>query len=396
MTRTPCIATLFGTRPEAIKLAPVIRVLGAMIEAGTDGRLVNVNSGQHADLVRSVAELFEIRIHHDLDVGRSSQTATDVCAATMTRFDAVLSSITPDLVLVQGDTTTALAGALAAFHRGIPVGHIEAGLRSGAADSPFPEEMNRRVISRIAALHFAATRHNVDTLRSEGVDDAAILLTGNPVVDAVAWVLESAAPAPRADDLLRSLQGKRLVVFTTHRRESFGAPMAERLRALSRFVNAHDDVVVVFPVHPNPDVRRTVAETVVPSDRLRLVEPLGYADFIHLLAAAWLVVSDSGGVQEEAPCFGKPVLVIREHTDRPEAIEAGIGRLVGESPEALIEALRQCYADTEWTTYVRAVPNPFGTPGSAERIARAAYTFAGATRSSRFRTATKTTLSRRA
>lgn len=364
------IVTLFGTRPEAIKLAPVIQALGRIYRSGTHGEVVNVSSGQHTDLVRPFTNAFGVEIHHDLEIGRADQTSTDVCAAVLKSFDALLGKISPDLVLVQGDTTTALAGAMAAFHRKVAVGHVEAGLRSGDPLSPFPEEMNRRLISRIADRHFAATDRNVAALLAEGVEASSIILTGNPVVDSVRWAIDNTRPSDRVGELLETVAARRLILVTTHRRESFGDVMVERLRVLSRFARDREDVAIVFPVHPNPNVRRAVEEAMPPTDRVHLLEPLGYFDFVHLMARAWLIVSDSGGVQEEAPTLGKPVLVIRENTERPEAIDAGVARLVGGSADALATMLHDCDDDPEWVEHVSSVENPFGAPGSAERIAR--------------------------
>jgi len=368
----PRILTLFGTRPEAIKLAPVVHALAARPD-----RLdtITVSSAQHTDLVRPFTDAFEITIDVDLEVGAADQTPADVFSAVLARLDAVLERERPDAVLVQGDTTTAAAGALAAFYRKIPVGHVEAGLRSGDPLSPFPEEMNRRVITRLASLHFAATTRNVATLKAEGIDETSIALTGNPVVDAVAWAVENTTASSRVTEILTAAASERLVVLTTHRRESFGEVMTDRLRALGRFVEAHDDVALVFPVHPNPEVRRAVEAALAGTDGVHLVDPLGYLDFVHLLAHAWLVVSDSGGIQEEAPSLGKPVLVIRENTERPEAIEAGVARLVGRSAAELERLLEECYVDPGWTEQVKVIANPFGERGAGERIVDALERF---------------------
>lgn len=359
------VLVLFGTRPEAIKLAPIIWEL---TNRPTSFKPIVVSSAQHKDLLHPFVRDFGLTIDHNLEVMTAGQTLSDVCARVLARLDPLLVAEQPDLVLVQGDTTTAMAGALAAFHRKIPVGHVEAGLRSGNRLSPFPEEVNRRVITQLATLHFAATSNNAETLAREGVDAEAIHLTGNPVVDALQRVLAEGTPSPAITALLRDLEGRRLILLTTHRRESFGAVMEENLRVLSDFVERHGDVSLVFPVHPNPNVRAPTERILSGQDRVHLLEPLSYFDFIHLLSRAWLAVSDSGGVQEEAPSLGVPLLVIRENTERPEAIETGVARLVGGSPERLAMMLDEVDRDDTWIRQVKQTPNPFGNGDARGRI----------------------------
>jgi UDP-N-acetylglucosamine 2-epimerase (non-hydrolysing) len=355
---------VLGTRPEVIKLAPVI----AQLEAAGTFRAVNVASGQHADLLYPFVRLFGVRIDHVLNVMQAGQSINQVCARVLERLQPVLAAERPDLVLVQGDTTTALAGALAAFHERIPVGHVEAGLRSGDPHSPFPEEMNRRLITRLATYHFAATPRNRETLLAEGVDSASVFLTGNPVVDAL-HAIRMRPTAPELDDLLQRTAGRRLIVLTTHRRESFGEVLAGNLRVLRAFVERHADVALVFPVHPNPAVRGPARNLLTGCDRIVLIEPLDYVAFIGLLARAWLIVSDSGGIQEEAPSLGKRLLVLRENTERPEAVEAGVARLVGNDAARLEAMLEQELLGPE--NGARVVLNPFGQGDSGERIVQA-------------------------
>jgi UDP-N-acetylglucosamine 2-epimerase (non-hydrolysing) len=359
------VLTLFGTRPEVIKLAPVIRELEARCECF---RAVNVTSAQHTDLLYPLASYFRIRLHHDLRVMEADQSPSQVCARVLTALDPILAKESPDLILVQGDTTTAMAGALLGFFRKIPVGHVEAGLRSGNALSPFPEEMNRRLVTKLATLHFAATARNVRTLLEEGVPKEEVILTGNPIVDSLHLVLDAPPPAPPRGLEEGALQGKRLIVLTTHRRESFGPVMAGNLRVLREFVEAHDDVLLAFPVHPNPSVRDVSFAILGGHPRINLLGPLEYVEFIHLLAKAWLIVSDSGGVQEEAPTLGKPLLVLRENTERPEAVESGIARLVGGEPESLRAMLEEAYPDHPWLQEVCEIENPFGQGDAAKRI----------------------------
>lgn len=362
------VLTVFGTRPEIIKLAPVIRELEARPEAF---RSVNVSSSQHTDLLRPFVRLFGIRIDHDLEVMRANQTPNGVFARVLASLDPLLCDIRPDLLLVQGDTTTAAASAIAGFHHRIRVGHVEAGLRSGNAYSPFPEEMNRRIITRLAGLHFAATPQNRDALLQEGVPGDAVFVTGNPVVDSLKAILERPAVSPPARRVLEATEGLRTIVLTTHRRESFGEVMAENLRVLRRFVDRHPRAAIVFPVHPNPAVVRLAKEVLSGHERVHLVPPLDYVDFIVCLSRAWLIVSDSGGVQEEAPTLGKPLLILRENTERSEAIACGVARLTGGCPERLERMLEEAFEEGSWTEGLGRIENPFGQGDSGRRIARA-------------------------
>src|SRR5947207_10497790 len=284
-TREKKVLTVFGTRPEVIKLAPVIEQLEAQREAF---RTVNVTSAQHTDLLYPFVRMFGIRVDHDLQIMEPNQTPNQVCARVLARLDLLLDEERPDLILVQGDTTTARAGALAGFHRRIPIGHVEAGLRSGNAYSPYPEEMNRRLISRLATYHFAATRRNQATLVSEGVPEDTVFVTGNPVVDSLHAILERAALSPVVETLLEATSGLKRIVLTTHRRESFGEVMSGNLGVLRSFVARRPDVALLFPVHPNPDVVGPATATISAHPRIHLVPPLGYADFTVLLQPAWL------------------------------------------------------------------------------------------------------------
>jgi UDP-N-acetylglucosamine 2-epimerase (non-hydrolysing) len=363
---------LFGTRPEAIKLAPVLRALAARSDRIAT---VHVASSQHVDLLRPFTRDLGIRVDHDLGVMEQGQTPAGVAARVLASLEPLIEAERPDLLLVQGDTTTAMAGALAAFFRGVPVGHVEAGLRTGDPASPFPEEMNRRVIGRVAALHFAATARNAEALRAEGVAPERIAVTGNPVVDALHATRAASPPSRGLERRLGASQGGRLVVLTTHRRESFGALMEANLRVLRGFVERHPDAWLAFPVHPNPRVREPTRAVLEGAPRVLLLEPLAYADFLYLLSRAWLVVSDSGGVQEEAPSLGKALLVLRENTERPEAIESGVARLVGGSPERLEALLEELARDDSWIRRVREIENPFGKGDAGERIAAAVERF---------------------
>lgn len=367
------VVCVFGTRPELIKFLPVLRALQR--QKGVTP--VTVLTSQHKDLVKPLIHLWNIKIDHDLDAMVHGQSLNSLMARILVRLDDVLDQERPDIVLVQGDTTSALAGATAAWHRQIPVGHIEAGLRSGSRESPFPEEVNRRLISALASLHFAPTKRNVATLLDEGTPPETVLLTGNPIVDAVELVRRRHSPSPEICDLLARLAGHRMVLLTTHRRESFGQVMRDRLRVLRAFVQERSDVSLVFPVHANPCVTEIAAEELGGAPRVHLLEPLSYPDFLHCIAASWLVVSDSGGVQEEAPSLGKPLLILRENTERPEAVDCGVARLVGASPQRLRDALIEAEAPGSWATQIRPIDNPFGTGDSALRIVDAILKWAG-------------------
>lgn len=359
------VLTLFGTRPEVVKLAPVIRLLEQSPESF---QTLNVSSSQHTSLLTPFTDTFGIRVDRDLAVMRPDQTPSQVCARVLESLTPILQDFSPDIVLVQGDTSTAVSGALAAFHLKLPVGHVEAGLRSGNPLSPFPEEMNRRLISRLASLHFAATEHNRRTLLEEAVPEDSIHVTGNPVVDALNFILEIPRVPGALDATLAATEGSRRIVVTSHRRESLGRVMRRNLEVLRRFAASADDVTVIFPVHPNPSVVRAAQDVLGGDHRVHLIGPLAYRDFIHLLSRAWLIVSDSGGVQEEAPTLGKPVLILRENTERPEAIACGVARLVGGRPETLERMLSDLDRDPSWIESVTRIENPFGSGDSARKI----------------------------
>ncbi|HEV7843126.1 MAG TPA: UDP-N-acetylglucosamine 2-epimerase (non-hydrolyzing) [Pyrinomonadaceae bacterium] len=361
------LMTVLGTRPEAIKLAPVLQQAEAFSQSF---QTVNVVSGQHTDLLYPFVQLFDIRVDHNLQAMLPDQTPNQLCARVLSALDALLAEVQPDMILVQGDTTTALAGALAGFHRGVRVAHVEAGLRSGNLRSPYPEEMNRRLITGLASYHFAATPRNRETLLMEGVERDSIFVTGNPVVDSLQAILAQATVTDTVKQLLRQTENQRRLILTTHRRESFGEVMAENLRVVRSFVETHRDVALIFPAHPNPAVIGPAKEILSGHPRIHLIEPLSYDEFILMLSQAWLIVSDSGGVQEEAPTLGKPLLVLRENTERPEAIESGVARLVGGQPRKLELMLREAYKEGSWADEVKKARNPFGQGDSGQRIAR--------------------------
>jgi len=356
------VLTAFGTRPELIKLGPVLAELEARAEVF---QTINLNTGQHADLLVPFLKLFGTRIDHDLEVMRPAQPLNALFARILNDIDPLLESHRPDVVLVQGDTTTAAAVALAAFQRKIPVGHVEAGLRTHDSQSPFPEEMNRRLISRIARWHFAGTKNHVRTLRREGIPRENIFRTGNPVVDALNWIGKTPC-SPELRDLLNRTAGLKRIAFTSHRRENFASLLEGNLRVIRHFVERHADTAVIFPMHPNPVVREKAYSMLAGVERVHLIEPLDYVDFIRLLSESWLIASDSGGIQEEAPSLGKPLLILRESTERAEVLETGLARLAATS-EQLETMLQEHYWSHEVT---QPVVNPFGDGLASRRIAR--------------------------
>ncbi len=359
----PVVLTVIGTRPEVIKLAPVVRQLD--LHPG-ELQSVVVSTGQHRDLIRPMADLFKIRVDHHLECMTAGQPLSRLLARCLESLDTALAEIRPDLVLVQGDTTSALAGAQAAFHRGIPVGHVEAGLRTTTPLSPFPEEMNRRLVSRLATWHFAATRRNVENLLDEGVEPAAIFHTGNPVVDALQYIGLVGTPSESLRQVLGKTQGYRRIALTTHRRESFGDVLEGNLRVIREFIDANPAYCVVFPVHPNPVVRAATQAIFDNHPRLVCCEPMAYPDFVALMGESCLLVSDSGGIQEEAPTLRKPVIVMREQTERPEAVESGYATLAP-TPEDLKAALARFTADAP----LPRGENPFGRGDAGHRIVTA-------------------------
>jgi UDP-N-acetylglucosamine 2-epimerase (non-hydrolysing) len=363
-TAKPKVLVLFGTRPEAIKCAPVISELRKRDNFET----VVVSSSQHRDLLLPFVDIFGITIDYDLDVMTANQSPNQTLAKTIGELDLLLVKEHPQLIMVQGDTSTTLAGAIAGFNRDIPVAHIEAGLRTGNLRSPFPEEMNRRLTSKLATFHFAATQENRHNLLKEGVSEKEIFVSGNTIVDALNSIRKDLQPSELIANLLEKTKGMKRLLLTTHRRESFKTSMRENLQVVSEFIAAHKDSCLIFPVHPNPSVLASANEILGGQDRVFLVNPLDYIDFISVMENSWLIVSDSGGIQEEAPTLGKPVLILRENTERPEAVQCGVAKLVGGSPRVLASMLEQNYMVDSWVRSVSMVQNPFGDGQASKRI----------------------------
>lgn len=379
------VLVIFGTRPEAIKMAPVVQRLQE-----SDFFQVKVAvTAQHREMLDQVLTLFGIVPDYDLDIMREGQTLFEVTVRVLAGLEQVLRDAGPDLVLVHGDTTTTFAAALAAFYLRIPVGHVEAGLRTGEKYAPFPEEMNRHLTDVLADVHFAPTARARASLLREGVAPEKIYVTGNTVIDALYQVVR---PDHRfTDPEIRNLveSNYRLLLVTTHRRENWGEPLASVYRALKRVVLACPDVAVVFPVHRNPVVHRAAAAVFRGVPRVYLTEPLPYGEFANLMARSFLVLTDSGGLQEEAPSLGKPVLVLREVTERPEALEAGTVALVGTAEERVFHAVTHLLHDAAAYRRMATAVNPYGDGRAAERIKAALlYYFGHGSRPVDFRAAT--------
>jgi UDP-N-acetylglucosamine 2-epimerase (non-hydrolysing) len=367
MTAPRRILTIFGTRPEAIKLFPLIHALDG------DGRFASrvCVSAQHRGMLDQVLEIAGIVPGHDLDLMRPDQSLDALTAALLTGLGTVMDAERPDWVVVQGDTATAMAGALAAYYRKIPVAHVEAGLRSGDIHHPWPEEVNRKIIGAMAALHLAPTQTAADALLRENVGPATVHVTGNTVIDALHWITGRIAERPELAEGLAGLEkrfaGRRIIGVTSHRRENFGDGMQAIADAIRRLA-ARPDVAVAFPVHLNPNVRAVMNRELAGLENVALLEPLDYPHFARLLGIAHFMLTDSGGVQEEAPALGKPVLVMRETTERPEGIEAGTAKLVGTDADRIVaEAERLLDDEAAYAAMARA-HNPFGDGRSAARI----------------------------
>ncbi|WP_334123733.1 non-hydrolyzing UDP-N-acetylglucosamine 2-epimerase [Glutamicibacter sp.] len=361
------IMPIYGTRPEAIKVAPIVKAL----QESDDFECVVVVTGQHREMLDQVNELFGITPEYDLDVIQPRQTLNSLLTKTINGLDEIFEKEKPDAVVVQGDTTTSTAGAIAAFYRGIPVVHAEAGLRSHDLFSPFPEEANRKLTSQIASLHLAPTALSKHNLTRETFSGDDIVITGNSVIDALLTVVEKNVPFtdPKLEELVSS--GKRIVLVTTHRRENQGEPMRGIGRALARLSKAEPDVEFILPLHRNPAVREALLPEIDGLSNITLTEPLGYGEFTRIINASSVVLTDSGGVQEEAPSLGKPVLVMRLNTERPEAVAAGTVRLIGTNEERIFESVTELLHDEAAYQEMANAVNPYGDGKASERTVAA-------------------------
>jgi len=359
------VLSVFGTRPEIVKLVPVLRALARRSDIF---RSMTAVTGQHRELCLPFLDGFGVQPDHNLSIMEEDQTPDTVVRNILDRLPAILEETTPDLVLVQGDTSSAFAAALAAFHQKIPVGHVEAGLRTGNKYSPFPEEINRHLIGVLGDLHFAPTPRARACLISEGVAEDRIFVTGNTVIDTLLATVKRDYEFDESELREVDFRNKRVICVTTHRRENFGGPLANIVQALRTIAATHEDVEIVIPVHFNPNVRGQIFETLTGVERVRLIEPLSYQPFVQLLARCHLVLTDSGGVQEEAPSLGKPVLVLRDTTERPEGIEAGTARLAGIEADEIVSRVRELLDDRAVYESMARKKNPYGDGKAGERI----------------------------
>jgi UDP-N-acetylglucosamine 2-epimerase (non-hydrolysing) len=366
---------VFGTRPEAIKMCPVVLHLRSMPEKFQIRVCV---TGQHRSMLDQVLKAFKVVPDHDLNLMTPGQTLAESTSRILAALEPVLIEERPDVVMVQGDTTTTLAAALASFYRQIPVGHIEAGLRTGNPAQPFPEEMNRVVTARLAALHFAPTNGAARNLKREGVPDSQIHVTGNTGIDAVLWVRDALETGRLEGGNWPMLDPTRkLIVVTAHRRESFGGGFERICRGLERLAR-RPDVQIVYPVHRNPNVNDPVHRLLGGQANIALIEPVEYVQFVDLMRRSYVLVTDSGGIQEEGPSLGKPVLVMRETTERPEAVEAGTARLVGTDPDQIYNETSRLIDSIQAYESMARIHNPFGDGKASMRIAEATATTFGA------------------
>lgn len=357
------IMTVFGTRPEAIKMAPLVKLL----QKSDEFEVKVCVTAQHRQMLDMVLELFSIEPDYDLDIMQHGQSITDITSRVIKGMEEVLKAEKPDMLLVHGDTTTTFASALAAFYQKVPVGHVEAGLRSGNKYSPYPEEMNRMLTTSISELHFAPTQGNRENLLKENIADHKIAVTGNTVIDALMSVIKKDYSFGGNLDAV-DFENKKVVLLTCHRRENWGEPMSNIFRAIRRLADVYEDVEVVFPIHMNPNIRKLASEILSGSERIHIIEPLDYEPFANLINKCHIVMTDSGGIQEEAPALGKPVVVMRTETERPEAVEAGTVKIAGVLEDDVYNAAALLIEDeAEYLKMARAI-NPYGDGTACEKI----------------------------
>lgn len=375
------VAVFIGTRPEAIKMAPVIKAL----ENEQGLQPVVISTGQHREMLQQVVDLFGLKVDHDLDVMQPNQTLASLTARLMTRIDAILDEVKPDFALVQGDTTTVLVAALACFYKRVPIGHVEAGLRTGNIYSPFPEEVNRKLATPLMALYFPPTQFGLNNLVNEHVERDRIIVTGNTVIDAlhleIAQQRDPAVQAKIHSELASELgpdwNGSPFVLITGHRRENFGGGFQQICEALVQLADSYPDYRFIYPVHLNPNVQNVVHEKLDGRRNVKLIGPKNYRLFVALMNASRIVLTDSGGVQEEAPGLGKPVLVMRDTTERPEGVDAGTVRLIGANRENIVKHVSELIDNPEAYRAMSEAKNPYGDGHAGPRISQAVREYLG-------------------
>lgn len=356
------IMLVFGTRPEAIKMCPLIKEL----DKSSKFQTVVCVTGQHRAMLDQVLDVFKIKPDYDLNLMKAGQTLSDVTSDVLDALTPILRQEKPNLVLVHGDTTTTYAAALSSFYEQIPVGHIEAGLRTYNLKSPYPEEFNRRSVSLIADYHFAPTKSAASNLVNEGIKESKIFVTGNTAIDALRFTVKD----DYSNEILSEAKGKKLILITAHRRENLGEPMRQMFKAIKRVIDERDDCLAVYPVHLNPKVQEIVSEILGNDDKIKLIPPLPVLDFQNLLAKSYLVLTDSGGIQEEAPSLGVPVLVMRDTTERPEGIEAGTLKLVGTKEDTIYQNCKLLLEDKTIYEQMTTAVNPYGDGFTSQKITK--------------------------
>lgn len=368
------IMAIFGTRPEAIKLAPVIGELNRFSDIF---EVMITVTGQHREMLDQVLQLFDIKPDYDLEIMEEEQSISQIVMKTLEGLQEILRKERPDIVLVQGDTATTFASSLCAFYNRIAIAHIEAGLRSGKKDSPFPEEMNRRLTGALADIHFAPTILALKNLQSENIDRSKVYVTGNTVIDALSLISRRNFDLSKIGIELNEAN-KKLILVTAHRRESFGAPLKSICEAIQKIARKHSEVVtIVIPVHKNPIVRNTMSEMLGGIGKIKLVDPMDYEPFVHLMKSSYLILTDSGGIQEEAPSLGKPVLVMRKNTERPEAVMAKTVKIIGTKTEDIVKEVEKLLIDQEEYKKMSRTINPYGDGLAAQRIVAALLHYFG-------------------
>ena len=355
---------VFGTRPEAIKMAPLIK----KIEECKQIEPVVCITAQHREMLDTVLELFEISPDYDLNIMKHGQSITDITVRALKGMEDILTKEKPDIVLVHGDTSTTFVGALAAFYQKIKIGHVEAGLRSGNIYSPYPEEMNRILTTNLATIHFAPTEGNYNNLIKEGIEPEKIFITGNTVIDALLSVVEDDYTFENSILNKVDYKNKKVIVMTCHRRENWGRPMENIFMAVKEVVGENENVEIIFPVHLNPSIRKLAKYILGEQSNIHLIEPLEYEEFANLLNKAYLVLTDSGGIQEEAPALGKPILVMREETERPEAVKAGTVKVIGTEKENIKKETNVLLNDLHEYNVMANSINPYGDGTASEKI----------------------------